>query len=116
MAAVSYVPSSGETQEVDAAANVTNVTTTNVVLENQPAEQISRMAWPENVTLFALTDGTVFPATQYYRDHDSLSYEFSDGSQGAVLLNSIDWSTTTRLNSARNVRVTLRSVPLVDQP
>lgn len=68
-------------------------------------------AWPANVTLFALADGSVFPATQYWRDQDQLWY-VSDGDKGTVALNSIDWSTTTKLNTARNVRVTLRNAPV----
>jgi hypothetical protein len=68
-------------------------------------------AWPANVTLFALADGSVFPATQYWRDQDQLWY-VTDGDKGTVALNSIDWSTTTKLNVARNVRVTLRNAPV----
>jgi hypothetical protein len=68
-------------------------------------------AWPANVTLFALADGSVFPATQYWRDQDQLWY-VSDGDKGTVALNSIDWSATTKLNTARNVRVMLRNAPV----
>jgi hypothetical protein len=67
-------------------------------------------AWAANVTLFALADGTVFPATQYWRDQDQLWY-VSDGYKGTVAISSIDWSTTTKLNVARNVRVILRNAP-----
>jgi hypothetical protein len=71
----------------------------------------SSSAWPANVTLFALSDGTLFPVMKYYRDRDHLSYTLSDGDQGMVALDNIDWSATTRLNSSRNVRVTLRNAP-----
>jgi hypothetical protein len=67
-------------------------------------------AWPTDVTLFALTDGTLFPTTKYWRDRDQLSF-VSGGDKGVVALKSIDWSATTRLNQARNVRVTLRNAP-----
>ncbi len=70
-------------------------------------------AWPANVTLFALADGSVFPATQYWRDQDQLWY-VSDGDKGTVALNGIDWSTTTKLNIARGVRVTLRNPPVTN--
>lgn len=70
-----------------------------------------RIAWAPNVTLFALADGTVFPATQYWRDQDQLWY-VSDGDKGMVALRDIDWSATTRLNTARNVRVVLRNAPV----
>jgi hypothetical protein len=67
-------------------------------------------AWPANATLFALADGSVFPATEYWRDQNQLLY-FSGDSKGKVALRDIDWSVTTRLNSARKVRVLLRSAP-----
>lgn len=73
-------------------------------------EHTPATAWAANVTLFALADGTVFPATQYWRDQDHLWY-VSEGDKGTVALNSIDWSTTTKLNVARNVRVMLRNAP-----
>jgi hypothetical protein len=67
-------------------------------------------AWPANATLFALADGSVFPAIQYWRDQNQLLY-VSGASKGTVALRDIDWSVTTRLNSARKVRVLLRSAP-----
>lgn len=70
-------------------------------------------AWGADITLFALTDGTVFPVSQYWRDEDQLLY-VSDGDKGMIALKSIDWGTTARLNSARNVRVTLRNAPVTN--
>jgi hypothetical protein len=69
-----------------------------------------RNAWPANVTLFALADGTILPATQYWRDQGQLRY-LSGGDKGTISLRDIDWGTTARLNIARNVRVVLRNVP-----
>jgi len=69
-----------------------------------------RNAWPANVTLFALADGAVFPATQYWRDQGQLRY-VSGGDKGTVSLRDIDWSATARLNAVRNVRVVLRNAP-----
>ena len=69
-----------------------------------------RNAWPANVTLFAMADGAVFPANQYWRDRDQLWY-VSDGETSSVSLRAIDWSTTAKLNIARNVRVALRNAP-----
>ena len=74
------------------------------------AEPSARNAWATNVTLFALADGSVFPATQYWRDQDQLWY-VSDGDKGTVALRDIDWSATGKLNTARNVRVVLRNAP-----
>jgi hypothetical protein len=70
-------------------------------------------AWPANVTLFALTDGAVFPATQYWRDQDQFWY-VSDGDKITISMRDIDWSTTARLNTARKVRVTLRNAPALN--
>jgi hypothetical protein len=78
-----------------------------------PSELTPGNAWGADVTLFALSDGTVFPVTQYWRDEDQLLY-VSDGDKGTVALKSIDWGTTARLNTARNVRVTLRNAPLTN--
>ncbi|HKE24830.1 MAG TPA: hypothetical protein VKB88_20855 [Bryobacteraceae bacterium] len=72
-------------------------------------------AWAPNVTLFVLSDGTVFPATQYWLDQDRLLY-ISDGDKGTVALSSIDWSITTKLNVARNVRLILRNAPVTPEP
>lgn len=74
-------------------------------------EPSPRNAWAANVTLFALSDGTVFPATQYWKDQDQLWY-VSDGDKGTVSIRDIDWSATTRLNTARNIRVVLRNAPV----
>lgn len=74
------------------------------------AEPSPRNAWAQNVTLFALADGAVFPATLYWRDQDQLWY-VSDGDKGTVALHDIDWSATTKLNTARNVRIVLRNAP-----
>lgn len=71
---------------------------------------ISAQEWGANVTLFALTDGTVLPVTRYRRDQGELLYE-SDGDKGTISLKSVDWSNTIALNAARNVRVTLRNMP-----
>jgi hypothetical protein len=74
------------------------------------AASVPRNAWPASVTLFALADGTILPATQYWRDQSQLRY-FSGGDKGTISLRDIDWGTTARLNTARNVRVVLRNVP-----
>jgi len=74
------------------------------------SEVSATAAWPADVTLFALKDGTVFPANQYWRDQDQLTY-VSEGDKATVALASIDWSATARLNTSRNIRVTLRNAP-----
>ena len=61
------------------------------------------------LTLFALKTGSVYAVTDYWVDNGSLAYVLSNGNEGDVDLQAIDWSATTQLNSERNVRVTLRS-------
>jgi hypothetical protein len=43
-----------------------------------------------------------------YRD-GRITYTLASGGGGVIGSDEIDWSTTTRMNSARGVRVTLRS-------
>jgi hypothetical protein len=108
--AVSAIPAELTAESRPAHAIVASVTNSPVITAQENAGPAPRIAWPANVTLFALADGSVFPATEYWRDQNQLLY-VSGASKGTVALHDIDWSVTTRLNSARNVRVLLRSVP-----
>jgi len=90
-----------------------------VKVTSQPAvaESVAaapRQAWAPGMTLFALADGSVFAANQYWRDQEKLCYLFG-GSKLSLALNEIDWSATLKLNAARNVRVVLRNAPVVTQ-
>src|ERR1700722_5127392 len=61
------------------------------------------------VPLFVLKTGTVLSIGNYtYRD-GRITYTLASGGGGGIASDEIDWSTTTRMNSARGVRVTLRS-------
>jgi hypothetical protein len=73
-----------------------------------------RQAWTPGVTLFAMADGSVFGASQYWRDHEKLCY-VSGSDKVTISLRDIDWSATVKLNAARNVRVVLRNAPMVTQ-
>jgi hypothetical protein len=106
--AVSAIPADLTAESQPAQAIVTKVTDSAAIAAQE--DSAPRIAWPANVTLFALADGSVFPATEYWRDQNQLLY-VSGANKGTVALRDIDWSVTTRLNSARNVRVLLRSVP-----
>jgi len=61
------------------------------------------------LTLFAVNSGSVYAVTAYSVDNGSLSYTLPSGSNGSIPLQDIDWGTTTRLDSERNVKVTLGS-------
>jgi hypothetical protein len=61
------------------------------------------------MTLFAVNSGSVYAVTDYSVDNGSLSYTLPSGSNGSIPLQDIDWETTTKLNSERNVKVMLKS-------
>jgi hypothetical protein len=44
---------------------------------------------------------------QYWRDGQALVYVLTTGDKGAVLLERVDWSSTSRLNWQRGIRVSL---------
>src|SRR5262249_9700278 len=102
-------PSAPRVQEVSAVMTTASPATSQAS-SSQLQSEMSASAWPADVTLFALRDGTVFPANQYWRDQDQLTY-VAEGDKATVALTSIDWSATARLNTSRNIRVTLRNAP-----
>jgi hypothetical protein len=123
--AASVVPASATMMDVDnqtasaipaeltvqsRSAQAIAVTDSAAIAAQENAVPSPSIACPANATLFALADGSVFPATEYWRDQNQLLY-ISGANKGTVALRDIDWSATTRLNSARNVRVLLRSAP-----
>lgn len=87
------------------------------IVKGTPAVTLAaapRQSWSPAMTLFAMADGSVFGASQYWRDQEKLCY-FSGNDKGTISLRDIDWSTTLKLNAARNVRVVLRNAPVVAQ-
>jgi hypothetical protein len=107
---VSPIPADLTTDSRPAQAIMAKVTDSASMAAQENSGPSPSNAWPANATLFALADGSVFPATEYWRDQNQLLY-FSGANKGTVALRDIDWSVTTRLNSARKVRVLLRSAP-----
>jgi len=107
---VSPIPADLTTDSRPAQAIMAKVTDSASMAAQESSGPSPSNAWPANATLFALADGSVFPATEYWRDQNQLLY-VSGASKGTVALRDIDWSVTTRLNSARKVRVLLRSAP-----
>ncbi len=61
------------------------------------------------LTLFTVNSGSVYAVTDYSVDNGSLSYTLPSGSNGTIPLQDINWESTTKLNSERNVKVTLKS-------
>lgn len=77
--------------------------------ENLPAPASGAAPSPKaKVTLIALKEGTIYAATDYWRDDDHLVYVMPNGKEGQVDMGDLDWKTTTQLNSDRSVKVTLR--------
>jgi hypothetical protein len=66
-------------------------------------------AIPPASPVFVLKTGTMLSIGNYsYRD-GRLTYTLAGGGGGVISSEEVDWSATTRVNSARGVRITLRS-------
>src|SRR5262249_43822772 len=77
--------------------------------EKSPAPAVALTASQKpKLTLFALRPGTVYAATDYWRDEDRLVYVMPSGKEAQADMNELDWKTTTQLNAERGVKVTLR--------
>jgi hypothetical protein len=60
------------------------------------------------VPVFVLKTGMVLEVGNYTYQSGRISYELAGGGSGVISTDEVDWSTTTRVNSQRGVRVTLR--------
>src|SRR6202158_5295864 len=60
------------------------------------------------VPVFVLKTGMVLAVGNYIYQDGRISYELASGGNGVISADEVDWSTTTRVNSQRGVRVTLR--------
>jgi hypothetical protein len=60
------------------------------------------------VPVFVLKTGMVLAVGNYTYQDGRISYELASGGTGVVSTDEVDWTTTTRLNSQRGIRVTLR--------
>jgi len=58
--------------------------------------------------LLYLTDGTVYPATQYWLSGDTVHYVVAYGGKGAVPIADVDMRKTINENAKRGVRFNLR--------
>jgi len=69
--------------------------------------RLSRTA--PGVPVFVLKTGMVLEVGNYTYQNGRINYELAGGGNGVISADEVDWSTTTRVNSHRGVRVTLRS-------
>ena len=60
------------------------------------------------VPVFMLKSGMALEVGNYTYQDGRISYELASGGSGVISTDEVDWSTTTRVNSQRGVRVTLR--------
>jgi len=60
------------------------------------------------VPVFVLKSGMVLEVGNYTYQDGRISYELASGGSGVISTDEVDWTTTTRLNSERGVRVMLR--------
>jgi hypothetical protein len=60
------------------------------------------------VPVFVLKSGMVLTVGNYTYQEGRINYELASGGSGVISTDEVDWTTTTRVNSQRDVRVTLR--------
>ncbi len=61
------------------------------------------------VPVFILKTGMVLAVGNYTYQDGRISYELASGGSGVISTDEVDWNATTRINSQRGVRVTLRA-------
>jgi hypothetical protein len=59
--------------------------------------------------VFVLTTGTVLPVSGYGYSGNRITYSLIGGGSGVISADDVDWTTTTRLNAQRGLRVTLHN-------
>jgi hypothetical protein len=59
--------------------------------------------------VFVLTTGMALSVSSYGYQDGRITYTLRSGGSGVISTDDIDWSTTTRVNSQRGVRVTLHN-------
>jgi hypothetical protein len=60
------------------------------------------------VPVFVLKSGMVLDVGNYTYQEGRINYELASGGNGAISTDEVDWTATTRINSQRGVRVSLR--------
>jgi len=61
------------------------------------------------VPVFVLKSGMILSVGNYSYQDGRITYELASGGNGVVSANEVDWSTTTRVNNKRGIRVSLPS-------
>jgi hypothetical protein len=61
------------------------------------------------VPVFVLKSGMILSVGNYSYQDGRITYELASGGNGVIGANEVDWSTTTRVNNKRGIRVSLPS-------
>jgi hypothetical protein len=69
---------------------------------------VSSVTASPGMPVFVLKTGTILSVGNYTYQDGRITYTLASGGGGVISTDEIDWSTTTRVNSGRGVRVTLR--------
>ena len=59
--------------------------------------------------MFVLNTGTILSVSGYGYQDSRITYSLIGGGSGVISTDEVDWTTTTRMNAQRGVRITLRS-------
>ncbi|MGA9508633.1 MAG: hypothetical protein WBV55_08315 [Candidatus Sulfotelmatobacter sp.] len=62
-----------------------------------------------NMPVFVLTTGMALSVSGYGYQEGRITYTLASGGSGVISTDDIDWTTTTRVNAQRGVRITLHS-------
>jgi hypothetical protein len=104
------------TRELGSARN--NDQTPQTVPQASYATYISRNVTPPSpasianlpgMSVFVLNTGTILSVSGYGYQNSRITYSLIGGGSGVISTDEVDWTTTTRINAQRGVRVTLRS-------
>jgi hypothetical protein len=90
-------------QAVPQAAYATYIS--RAVTPPSPASIVSIPGMP----VFVLNTGTILSVSGYGYQDGRVTYSLIGGGSGVISTDEVDWTTTTRINAQRGVRVTLRS-------
>ena len=75
------------------------------VMPPSPASIASLPSMP----VFVLNTGTILSVSGYGYQDSRITYSLIGGGSGVISTDEVDWTTTTRINAQRGMRVTLRS-------
>jgi hypothetical protein len=96
-------PANGQTVTVASSEDTPQVVYASYVTKSSTAGSTA-----PGIPVFVLKTGMVLEVANYTYQEGRISYELASGGSGVISTDEVDWSTTTKLNSQRGVRVMLR--------